>query len=235
MSSTGRSKNREEHKDDFYITPRWAIREFLREWNNDTGVPSLLAKNPAVQVLDPCAGGQPVSEVEASLCAVSGDPEAKWAEKVLNSYPFGIMPYEYVLREWGIRPFTLDIRNNSMADFKGDFLTYRFPSSQKFDLIMSNPPFSLIPEFVNRALNLLPDNAYLVYLLRLNYFGGQKRSEWLRTMMPERCYVHARRISFDPITRKTDSIEYMHAVWRKGYYPTATQLRVIPPGDDKEF
>ncbi len=235
MSSTGRSKNREEHKDDFYITPRWAIREFLREWDNDTGVPSLLAKNPAVQVLDPCAGGQPTSEVEADLCKVSGDPQAKWARKVLDSYPFGIMPYEAVLREWGIRPFTLDIRDNSMADFKGDFLTYRFLQSQKFDLIISNPPFSLIPEFVNRALNLLPENGYLVYLLRLNYFGGQKRSEWLRTMMPERCYVHARRISFDPIHRRTDSIEYMHAVWRKGHYPTATQLRVIPPGDDKEF
>lgn len=235
MSSTGRSKNREEHKDDFYITPRWAIREFLREWNNDTGVPALMAKNPAIQVLDPCAGGQPLSEVEAHLCGMSGDPDCSKLRKIMDSYPFDIMPYEYVLREWGIRATTLDIRQNSMADLTGDFLTYQSLESHKFDLVMSNPPFSLIPEFVNRGLNLLPDNGYLVYLLRLNYFGGQKRSEWLKTMMPERCYVHARRVGFDPITRKTDSIEYMHAVWRKGYYPTATQLRVIEPGDDKEF
>ena len=44
--------------------------------------------------------------------------------------------------------------------------------------------------------------------------------------MPKYCFVHHRRISFTD-DRKTDSIEYAHFVWQKGYNEQFTQLKVI--------
>lgn len=63
-------------------------------------------------------------------------------------------------------------------------------------------------------------------LLRLNYFGGKVRSKLWEEHMPKYCFVHNKRISFTD-DRKTDSIEYCHMVWQKGYCPKFTQLQVI--------
>lgn len=236
MSATGRSNNREKHNDDHYITPRWAIREFLREWDSDTGIPSMLAKNPEARVLDPCAGGLPQTAMMHELWGAHV-PEKEW-DKVVVGRDWTLMPYEDVLHKaWGIKALTMDIRADApLVDIHADYLTYPFSQAGRpFDLIISNPPFSLIREFIERSLHLLPVNGYLAFLLRLNYFGSQKRAQWFQTMMPEYAYVHSRRLSFDPISRRTDSIEYVHAVWRKGYCPDFTKLRVILPGKDREF
>lgn len=256
MSSTGRN-DRERNKDDHYITPRWAIREFMLAWDADTGIPSMLANNPAVRVLDPCAGGSPQDETIAWFeeedrrrieVKRENDLAARKTKKEDLPYTIGqwnairqrdwtLMPYEDVLRQrWDIRAVTMDIREEApLVDIHGDYLNHKFLPSQKFDLITSNPPFSLIHPFIERSLDLLPDHGHLAFLLRLNYFGTQERSEWLKSLMPEYTYVHARRASFDPVTNRTDSIEYMHAVWRKGHYPKHTMLRIIPYGDDREF
>lgn len=249
MSSTGRSDDRND--DDFYISPRWAIREFLREWDGDHGILSLMSRLKNVRVLDPCAGGVDKEVILQRLHVLDEQRIANKNAKVKDKAPFTasqwdainnkidwtIMPYENVLwHDWNICPTTMDIRSDApLVDIHGDYLTYNFPSDQKYDLIISNPPFGLIKPFIDRSMSLLDDGGYLVFLLRLNYFGTQKRSEWFKDLMPEFTYVHARRCSFDPITRKTDSIEYMHAVWRKDHYPRHTQLRIIPYGENTEF
>ena len=251
MSSTGRVEERNDN--DHYITPRWAIREFLRAWEEDTGLMSLYSRLSSVRVLDPCAGGcehdvmvKRLKEIDASriLNSQIGKKDkppftaSQW-EAIYGGIDWTMMPYEDVLRrEWNISPTTMDLRDDApLVDLHGDYLA---PSildtpSAKFDLIISNPPFGLIKEFIDRSMELLAPGGKLVFLLRVNYFGTQKRSEWFHRMMPEYAYVHARRISFDPVTRKTDSIEYMHAVWSKDRYPKHTQLRIIPYGDDTEF
>lgn len=63
-------------------------------------------------------------------------------------------------------------------------------------------------------------------LLRLNFFGGAKRLDWWHRNMPIACYVHSKRIGFTD-DGKTDSIEYMHAVWVVGEQPRFTALRII--------
>ena len=252
MSSTGRAEERND--DDHYITPRWAIREFLRAWEEDTGLMSLYSRLSSVRVLDPCAGGcnhdvmvQRLKAIDArrilnQQCGKKDKPPfttSQW-DAINNNIDWTLMPYEDVLRrEWNISPTTMDIRDDApLVDAHCDFLetpSFLDEASAKFDLIISNPPFTLIKPFIDRSMELLAPGGKLVFLLRLNYFGTQKRSEWFRQMMPEFAYVHARRISFDPVTHKTDSIEYMHAVWSKDRYPKHTQLRIIPYGDDTEF
>ena len=57
MSSTNRSEARKEHKSDYYITPQYAIKNFLNEFLDN----ELISKN--CLILDPCAGGDKENEM----------------------------------------------------------------------------------------------------------------------------------------------------------------------------
>ena len=63
-------------------------------------------------------------------------------------------------------------------------------------------------------------------LLRLNYFGGKVRRNLWENHMPKYCFVHNKRIGFLN-NGKTDSIEYCHMVWQKGYKPEFTKLAIL--------
>jgi hypothetical protein len=63
-------------------------------------------------------------------------------------------------------------------------------------------------------------------LLRLNYFWWKIRQNFWKKNMPIRAYIHNRRMSFTP-DWKTDSVEYMHCVWRKGESPKETKMKII--------
>ena len=114
---------------------------------------------------------------------------------------------------------TLDIRNDSLAQYKPvDYLKCNILDyvSKKPQMIISNPPFKNAFEFIQKALDDVCDDGYVVMLLRLNFLGSKVRNEWLRNNMPSEIYVHSKRMSFTD-NGKTDSIEYAHFVWRKGY------------------
>lgn len=67
---------------------------------------------------------------------------------------------------------------------------------------------------------------YVVMLLRLNFFGSKARKKFLQDTMPISAYVHNRRMSFTS-DGKTDSIEYMHAIWKKDKGTEFTKLKII--------
>ena len=219
MSSTNRSKGTLEARkeaNDHFVTPQWAIREFLRDWNRDTGYLEFLHQKrkqhrfhegvmPPLHplILDPCAGGD-------------------------NDYP--AMSYPTVLEEYGFNHgeevMTIDIREDSRAMVKTDYLTYEL--EVKPELIITNPPFYLALEIIEKSLHDVQDYGFVVMLLRLNFFGSQKRLPWFRKHMPLLTYVHSKRMGFYPDKpRKTDSIEYMHAIWQKNVNPDHTELRII--------
>jgi hypothetical protein len=150
-----------------------------------------------LSILDPCAGG----DIMASMSY----PEAL--------YSFGAKDIE-----------TIDIREDSRAGIQMDYLKTNL--TKKFDLIITNPPFALAQQIIEKALfdDAIP-GGLVIMLLRLNYFGSSARFNFWQRFMPVRVYVHHKRISFTGGT--TDSIEYMHAVWKAGEYPEATMLKVI--------
>lgn len=151
-------------------------------------------------ILDPCAGGDAKHEM---------------------SYPKALASYN--LRNVLM---SVDYRKDSLAMYKEDFL--KFQTANEVYLIISNPPFCDALKFIQHSLSI--SKMYVVFLLRLNFFGSQKRSEWFKTHMPILTYVHSRRIKFTNATTNiagTDSIEYMHCVWEVGNYPKFTKLRVI--------
>ncbi len=210
MSSTNRGYER--HISDHYRTDKQVIRNFLTEFKKD--VPDNFKL-----ILDPCAGGD--------------------IEKNKD------MPYPVVLKEFypDSSIMSLDIRGNSPARVSGvDFLQEGILFS--CDLIISNPPFLQALEFIQKSLFDVSLGGYVIMFLRLNFWGCQERKEFLKANMPEYCYIHSKRPSFidEPIhTGKfdkngkekilkpgdTDSIEYAHFVWKKGYNPEFTKTRLV--------
>jgi len=102
-----------------------------------------------------------------------------------------------------------------------DFLEHK---EGEYDLIITNPPYTLAEEFVEHGLSLLSEKGRLALLLRVNFFAGQARYGWLSKHMPKECYVTCRRPNFRG--KGTDSTEYAWFVWEKGEYfgPTATYV-----------
>ena len=90
-----------------------------------------------------------------------------------------------------------------------DALADDWPMAQA---IVTNPPYALAQEFVQRAADQCP-SAIRAFLLRLNFLGSAKRAGWLRASMPD-VYVLPRRPSFTG--KGTDATEYAWMVWGPG-------------------
>lgn len=123
-----------------------------------------------------------------------------------------------------IKVVTVDIREDSLASCIGDYRELTL--FNKFDIIITNPPFNIALEIIQKALYDVKDGGYVIMLLRLNYFGSKSRYDFWKNNMPKYAYIHHKRMSFNK-EGGTDSIEYMHCVWKKGDNPEFTKLKII--------
>lgn len=85
---------------------------------------------------------------------------------------------------------------------------------QRYDLVMTNPPFSHAMEFVRYGLSKLDEGGRLVLLLRLAFLESEERASFFKRNEPD-VYVLSARPSFrngatDPKTA------YAWFVWRHG-------------------
>ena len=205
MSSTNRTNAKGRHIADYYVTPQQCIRDFLNEWLvdlKDDGYDDILkvGERPDRALwLDPCAGG---------------DNNHKM------SYP------EVIKKQFGVDADTIDIREDSLATVKEDFLQAKFNEQEKYDVIITNPPFNLAKEIIEKSLEHTKQGGYVVMLLRLNFFGSKARKPFWDKQLPVWAYVHHKRMSFTD-DGGTDSIEYSHMVFVKGQSPRFTMLKII--------
>lgn len=210
MSSTKRGAIRKFQ--DYYVTPQWAILDMLNALCADAG-PELGfdITNAGLCILDPCAGGD------------SGHGMA---------YPDAIAKHGKL----NVRLLTtIDVREDSLADINADYLQcLTMPHS--YDMAITNPPFNLALSIIQKALTDVREGGLVVMLQRLNFFGSEERSTWMKSNMPALTYVHAKRIRFhdkgavNPQTGKKltgDSIEYAHFVWQRGNHPRFSKTRII--------
>lgn len=222
MSSTNRSKSRDKHIADYYVTPIKDIELFLREFDKREKI-----NWNQIRILDPSAGGN--NEIR----------DKKGIKEIFHP-----MSYQTAINNvfGDCNMINVDVREDSLAEIKKDYLTFNFKNYLP-NIIITNPPFNLSMQFINKALNDVVDNGFVIMLLRLNFFGSKERNSFFNKYMPEWCFVHHVRIGFTDkkdnngyvlfdkngnVKRgNTDSIEYMHAVWRKGYNPEYTKLVVI--------
>lgn len=203
MSSTNRGYER--HKVDFYVTPQGCIREFLGYWLDDL-----------------------MGEFHDDQLGVATNPEkAKWLDPCAGGDATHLMSYPTVIKE-EFEPEildTIDYREDSKAEIKEDYLHWD-KGKNEYDVIITNPPFYIAKEVIEKALEDVSAGGYVVMLLRLNFFGSNQRLSFWQKQLPIWAYVHHRRFSFTD-DGKTDSIEYCHMVWQRDVSPAFTMLKII--------
>lgn len=196
MSSTNRGTQR--NADDYYVTPHWLIEDFLAAFSENCRFNFDEQTYPLM--LDPSAGG---------------------CDKYPMSYPTVLEKHGFTVESW-------DIREDSRANLKGvNFLNVPSALLPKYDMLITNPPFNQAQAFTEHALEMVKESGLVIMLQRLNWLGSQKRKPMWQKLPLAAVYVHSKRPGFDPQKpSKTDSTEYAHFVFCKGY-ELAPELFVI--------
>lgn len=187
MSSTKRGGQRS--PSDNYPTPCWSTTRFLEAF-----VPKYHAQLDESLWLEPGAGEGNMIYAVQEYFRSTGQPIPTFDAAELRE------ECREPLQKLGVR--TVQI---------GDFFKDGPPSPGPYDMVLTNPPFSLAMEFILRSLQA--DTRFVAMLLRLNYLGSKKRHDFFRLNAPD-LYVIPNRPSFKG-TGETDSIEYAWFVWDK--------------------
>ena len=104
-----------------------------------------------------------------------------------------------------------------------DFLTWK--PDKGYDLIITNPPYSLAKEFVEKGMECLCKGGYMCMFLKIQFLEGAKREELFDKYPPKYIYVFRNRMAIwnngqpkDPKTGKKWATTMCHAwfVWEKG-------------------
>lgn len=72
-----------------------------------------------------------------------------------------------------------------------DFLTHNF--ERKFDNIITNPPYSLAQEFLEKGMEVIKDNGKIAMFLKIQFLEGSKRREMFIKYPPKYIYVFSKR------------------------------------------
>lgn len=85
-----------------------------------------------------------------------------------------------------------------------------------YDLIITNPPFILAQEMLDRSLELVRRGGLVVLLLRLGFLESSRRNVWWRTRMPREVWVLPSRPRFYKSAKgsTSDSATYGWFVWK---------------------
>jgi len=122
LSSTNRSRARDTHISDYYVTSIEEIEKFLEKFLKIENIEISYREN--MKVLDPAAGGDKIHK----------------------------MSYPEALKKFGFKKVdTMDIRQDSLAQYKQDYLIT--DCKNKYNMIITNPPFSLAMNFIQKALD----------------------------------------------------------------------------------
>jgi hypothetical protein len=117
--------------------------------------------------------------------------------------------------------FSSDIVDRGYFSAQQDFLTAEDYGLVPHTAIVTNPPFSLGQEFVDKAFSF-PSIHYCALLLRLAFLESQKRKAWFQANPPARVHVSSRRLPMMHRqgwegNKSTSAVPYAWFVWLRGY------------------
>ena len=132
-----------------------------------------------------------------------------------------------VLKKAGIHGKSTDLINRGYSKSKIDFLS---PLIQEWNGdILTNPPYSLAQEFIEKALSIIPKGRKVAMLLRIQFLESKKRKDFFDKYPPKIMYVSRSRIScamnrdFEKY-KKGKTICFCWFIWEKGFKGT-TQIK----------
>lgn len=140
-------------------------------------------------ILEPCAGSGAI------------------ARQLLYRYPGEVEIHAVEIREEE-RARLLEVSHHVHI---ADFLTWQ-PDAQ-FDYVITNPPFSIAQDVVERALEIA-NGAEVIMLLRLAFLATQDRYEFWQKHPLSELLVLSARPSF--MGKRSDYSEYAWFVWNAG-------------------
>jgi hypothetical protein len=118
-----------------------------------------------------------------------------------------------VLEKYGYDVTSQDLHNRGYGEAGVDFLQ----TDKKFDNIVTNPPYNMAAEFLEKALDIA--NKKVAFLLRLAFLEGSTRYHNIFSKNPpNEVFVYSDRITFYPDGLKTGgsgTTAYAWFVWEK--------------------
>ena len=193
MSATKRNNVR--LPDDFYQTSPWIVHRLLEAVDLPVGA-----------WLEPAVGHGAIVRAVNQFHERTGFKVDWWGADIRKA----------------VRGEVSDVIDSTQLYAGLDFTRPSMLDTGEFDVIISNPPFSLAMEFIERSLQLAD---HVAMLLRLNFLGSATRAAFFRANMPD-VYVLPNRPSFTSDGR-TDATEYAWAVWGPVRNRTSGQVSVL--------
>ena len=122
-----------------------------------------------------------------------------------------------VLESKGYKVKSTDLIDRGFGEGGIDFLkTNEFFGGD----IITNPPYKYAQEFIEHALELIPEGNKVVMFLKVQFLEGQKRRDLFMLNPPKTVYVSSSRLAcakngdFKDVTR---AVAYAWFVWEKGF------------------
>lgn len=123
-----------------------------------------------------------------------------------------------VLKAQGYNVTSRDLVNRGYGD-EADFLS--IDNTEWMGDIVTNPPYKYAREFVEKALQIIPDGNKVAMFLKLTFLEGKVRRNLFRTAPPIRVWVSSSRLKcamngeFDAMGGSATA--YAWFIWQKGY------------------
>jgi hypothetical protein len=137
--------------------------------------------------------------------------------EVLTSKGYNVTNYDLIDRGYPntIVKDYLDLVNSPLESFDGDIIT--------------NPPYSMCNEFIERSIGLIPEGNKVAMFMGLNFVEGKKRKMFLQKYPIKTIYVSSSRLNCakngDFVKYKANSARcYAWFIWGKGY-KGSTEIR----------
>jgi hypothetical protein len=113
-----------------------------------------------------------------------------------------------------------ETKSHKMAIYGEDFLAWDPDHQKKFDIILTNPPFSLCLEFARKCLKHLNPGGRCIMLLRQNFLASDTRYKFNKVAPLKHVIFLSNRPRF--VNNGTDRYDYAWFVWQEGFTGPAT-------------
>lgn len=124
-----------------------------------------------------------------------------------------------VLENRGYQVFSSDLVDRGFGKVQ-DFLNYENQNKLSVD-ILTNPPYNKAQEFVEKALDVIQDDYYVVMFLKIQFLEGKERRKLFDKYPPKYIYVNsARQICYlngDMSKKMSSATCYCWYIWEKGW------------------